>query len=107
LLVKYFFISNVPIIIFERTINPNSVPTLYTPHVPSFLKVANRVPEFVPRTEANDEPCDYGWNLTKLQGHYWTIVFWRVIEVFYLEGCLICVGFLLLVVLVDLVAFYG
>jgi len=61
LLIKYFFISNVPIIIFERTMNPNNVPILYTPHVPSFLKVANRVPEFVPRTEANDEPCDYGY----------------------------------------------
>jgi len=42
--------------------NPNSAPTLYTPHVPSFLKVANHVPEFVPRTEANSEPCDYELN---------------------------------------------
>jgi len=47
-------------IIFERTANSNSVSTMYTHHVPNSLKVAYRVPEPVPRTEANYEPCDYG-----------------------------------------------
>ncbi|KAK2380980.1 disease resistance protein RUN1 [Trifolium repens] len=32
---------------------------MYTPHVPNSLKVAYRVPEPVPRTETNCEPCDY------------------------------------------------
>ncbi|MCH79553.1 hypothetical protein A2U01_0000304 [Trifolium medium] len=36
----------------------NSVPTMYTSHVPNTLKVAYRVPEFVPRTEVNCEPED-------------------------------------------------
>jgi len=49
-------------IIFERTANSNSVPTMYTPHVPNSLKVAYCVPEPVPRTEANYEPCDYDHN---------------------------------------------
>jgi hypothetical protein len=35
---------------------------MYTPHVPNSLKVAYRVPEPVPRTETNCEPCDYGSN---------------------------------------------
>jgi hypothetical protein len=39
---------------------------MYTPHVPNSLKVANRVPEFVPRTEANCEPGDYGYKLKLL-----------------------------------------
>ena len=45
-----FFINNIPI----------SVPIMYIPHVPNSLKVAYRVPEPVPRTETNCEPCDYG-----------------------------------------------
>ena len=32
---------------------------MYTPHVPNSLKAAYRVPEPVPRTETNCEPCDY------------------------------------------------
>jgi len=55
LLIKYFFISNVPIIIFERTINSNSVPTLYTPCTYFFESRE-------PRTEANGELCDYVTN---------------------------------------------
>jgi hypothetical protein len=35
---------------------------MYTPHVPNFLKVTYRVPEFVPRTGTNHEPCDYALN---------------------------------------------
>ena len=62
--IKYFiqfFINNVPI----------SVPTMYTPHVPNSLKVAYRVPEPVPRTETNCEPCDYDHDVfkQKLKGY--------------------------------------
>jgi hypothetical protein len=55
---SYIFYG-VSIIKFQRTTNLNSILTMYTPHVPNSLRVAYRVPEPVPRTEANCEPCDY------------------------------------------------
>jgi hypothetical protein len=55
----------VPSIIFEHTVNSTGVPNLYTPRVPNSSRVANRLPEFVSRTKANCEPCDYEINIHK------------------------------------------
>jgi hypothetical protein len=51
--------NSVPINTLARTASQNSVPTMYTPHIPDSLKDAYHVPELVPRTEANHELCDY------------------------------------------------
>jgi len=60
-LFSYIF-YNVPINILARTANRNSVPTMYTPYVPDSLKVAYRILELVPRTEANHELCGIAHN---------------------------------------------
>lgn len=39
--------------------NPNSVPTMYTPHVPNSSRVTYDMPESVLRIKANSKPCDY------------------------------------------------
>ena len=53
------FIYSILINILLRTTNRNSIPTMYFPHIPNFLKVVYRVPKLVPRNEDNCESDDY------------------------------------------------
>jgi hypothetical protein len=41
------------------------------------LKIVNRVPEFVPRIEANAEPCDYGMDTLSLGLRVWVPAKWK------------------------------